>query len=343
MKTLVLVHGMGTNTEESLSTEVTDSLVEVFKTYTSLAGTKVDDHIKLVPIEYDSFFEDYREAVRDRQDLLTALQEVQSDWPLIPTAAAEISQIELSLIDDEFFNTHWLDVLLYRFTMKAEPIRLKLAEAITKAVADEGSAAVHVMGHSLGTAVLHDTLAKLYGPEPGDLKLSNSADKLGGVHMVANVSRILQTFRKVGASEVRPGTGCCAMFYEYRHKLDPFTKIKPFDPTNNGEWISHQAWRRAYRLFEPTEVTDGNVHSLGHYLKNPKVHIPLFRQLFGFRPSKKEMDLAENAYEAQTVQSKAIAVRESFEEFDFSNQSVKNLLKAGKSLKDIVEQLGDKF
>ena len=343
MKTLIVVHGMGTHSEDSLRTEITAALNAVFQTYESLVGSEISDHFNLVPVEYDSYFEAYREAIGDREDVLNAMQEVRGDWPLIPRAAAEIARLEQSLLQDEFFNTHWLDVLLYRFTLISEPIRLKLAEATTRAVAEQGSSDVHVLGTSLGTSIVHDTLAKLYGPEPGDFKLSNSADKLGGVHMVANVSRVLQTFRKVGASEVRPGSGCCAIYYEYRHKLDPFTKVKPFDPTDNGEWVTHSAWRRGYRLYEPTGVTDANVHALSHYLKNPEVHLPLFRQVFRFRPLANERNQARQAYEQQTLQHKAIAVREAFEEFNFSIPSVQNLLGAGKEFKDIVEQIGDAF
>lgn len=343
MKTLIIVHGMGNHTEESVTKSVIETLNEVFKTYDSLSGSATSDKFDLKIVEYNSFFEDYRKGVKGRTDLLEAMQEVQRDWPVIPSAAAAISGIESSIIEDSSFNTHWLDVILYRYTMMSEPIRLKLGEVIAQLVTDRGSSGVHVMGHSLGTAIVHDTLAKLYGPDQFDDKLSNSADKLGGVHMVANVSRILQSFTKVGASEVRPMSGCCKLYYEYRHTLDPFTKIKPFDPTDNEEWISHAIWKRAYQIVRPSSVTNSNTHSLSHYLKNPEVHLPLFRSVFNFQPRVADKEKAQKIYNDQTVKHKAFAVQEAFEGFEYSVESLQNLLNAGKTLKEMVEQLGDEF
>ncbi|MEM8815984.1 MAG: hypothetical protein AAGE85_09155 [Pseudomonadota bacterium] len=342
-KQLIVVHGMGTHDEASVVAEVEQTLQTVFSRYESIKDESPTDKFDITAVAYDSFFEDYRQAVADRDDVLAALTSVSGDFPFLPRAAAEVAALDRSLTEDRFFSTHWLDVLLYRFTLMSEPIRLKLAEVIAQAVADRGSANVHVLGHSLGTSVVHDTLAKLYGPEPGPAKLSNVRDRLGGVHQVANVSRLLQSFRKVGSSEVRPGTGCCSVFYEYRHMLDPFPRFKPFDPTDNGEWVSHSAWQSSYRLVRPTGVTGANVHGLDHYLLNPMVHLPLLKLLFGFRPLKDERDAAHDAYVATTVRGSAIAVREAFESFNFSETSIGNLIAAGKALKDMVESLGEEF
>ena len=72
-------------------------------------------------------------------------------------------QIALSNIDDDdFFNTHWLDVFFYVFTEIGEHIRIRLGEQVADAVAtvNGGASRVHLLGHSLGCAVIHDTLAK---------------------------------------------------------------------------------------------------------------------------------------------------------------------------------------
>ncbi len=335
-KKLIVVHGMGTHDENSVEAEINGAFEVIFSRYSSLKNATPKDKFDLVPFQYNSFFEDYRKAITQSADVLEALSAV-------PGIFSEFADLERSLAEDKFFNTHWLDVILYRYSLLSEPIRLELAAKIVESVKAVGSSNVHIIGHSLGTALLHDTLAKLYGPEPTDTKLSNTSQRLGGVHQVSNVSRLLQSFRKVGASEVRPATGCCSVFFEYRHKLDPFTKIKPFDPTDNGEWISHDAWNASYRLIEPSSVTDANVHSLSHYLINPLVHLPLMRFLFGFRPLKAEKDAALTQYLQGTLEGKAIALREAFETFEFDEKSVKNLLRAGKTLKDTVENLGDSF
>ncbi|MET0053100.1 MAG: hypothetical protein ABW095_18740 [Candidatus Thiodiazotropha sp.] len=344
-KTLIVIHGMGTHTEATVKKEVRSALESAFGTYSSLKGKKPSDFFDLVAVEYNSFFEDYRKALANKSDVITALRGVQGNFPLLPKAVDEIAGLEQELTNDSFFATHWLDVILYRFTLLAEPIRLKVAEAIVKAVIAKGSSNVHVLGHSLGTAVLHDTLAKLYGPIPGPTNLSNTSDRLGGVYQIANVSRLLQTFSKVGSSDVRPGIGCCTVFTEHRHKFDPFTKFKPFDPINNGEWIPTNIFRSAYLLNEPNEVTSTNVHALGHYLLNPSVHLPLLRQLrvFPRMPNATERAEAEDAYLSQTVQGKAIAVRDAFEQIDASEPSIRKLIMAAKDFKDMVESFKESF
>lgn len=348
-KTLIVVHGMGQHTEDSVRAEVVGACERAFALYTSLQGKRPEDQFDILPVEYNSFFDDYRAALADRSDdVLQALSTISGSAPPPARLVREIAGLENRVKEDDFFATHWLDVLLYRFSLFAEPIRLKVAEAIGTAVRDAGATNVHVLGHSLGTAVVHDTLAKAYGPEPLErggrsLKLSNRRDRLGGVHMVANVSRVLESFRSVDASEVRPGIGCCSVFAEYRHRLDPFTKVRPFDPTDNEAWIPHAVWRSAYRLVEPTSVTDVNVHGLGHYLRNPLVHLPLFRLLFGFRPGAQERDAGSDAYLAGTVRAKADALTAAVENLDFSERSVRELLAAGTDFKDLVTSFEEAF
>lgn len=348
-KTLVVVHGMGQHTEASVRTDVLDACKSAFAFYSSLQDKNPENEFELVTVEYNSFFDDYRNAISDRPDnILAALTGISGATPATPKLVAEIMKLENRVKADSLFVTHFLDVLLYRFSLFAEPIRLRVAEAIGKAVRDAGSTNVHVLGHSLGTAVVHDTLAKAYGPEPfiqngNSLKLLNRRDRLGGVHMVANVSRVLQSFRAVDASEVRPGLGCCTLFAEYRHMLDPFTKVRPFNPTDNEQWIPHTMWRSSYRLLEPTSVTQANVHSLSHYLLNPLVHLPLFRLLFGFRPSVHEKNEGSDAYLANTVIGKAEALTAAVEGLNCSEGSIRELLSAGKDFKDLVESFGETF
>jgi hypothetical protein len=157
------------------------------------------------------------------------------------------------------------------------------------------------------------------------------------------VSRILQSFRKAGASEVRPALGCCMNFIQYRHKLDPIPQIKPFTPTNNGGWVTHKVWEDNYQLVEPSAVTSANVHALGHYLLDPEVHLPLLRAVMSFRPLSAERRAAQDAFNGTTLQGKAEALQQAVETLELSEQSVNNLLVAAKALKDMVEGFGGSF
>jgi hypothetical protein len=352
-KHLIVVHGMGSHTEASFKKEITDALGASLKTYDSRKDAKLGDLVKIIAVSYDEFFEEFRkQRAEEGTGVLEMLKKINGTEKLTDSAADEIARIEVNLGKDEFFNTHWLDVLLYRFTLINERIRLKLAQVIAKSIAEVGGANVHVLGHSLGTAVVHDTLAKAFGPENlvddqgNALNLNPITHRLGGVHMVANVSRALQTFVKLGASIVRPGPlGCTTLFSEYRHKLDPITRIRPFNPTDNGGWVPHDDFVSSYALIEPSAVTQANVHDVGHYLSIPVVHQLLFDIVLDFRPKKAEKDTAEKAFFATTVQGKAQALQAAFGHVgtDFGDGAIADLLTAWKDFKDLVESLGEEF
>lgn len=351
-KKLIVVHGMGQHDDATVKQAVVDAFTTAFGFYESLNGQSVTKQIDIVPASYNSFFDDYRKKLQERAGTLAErLAAVDPTVPFTVKAVQQINDAEAKLGQDEFFTTHWLDVILYYLTLLCEPIRLHVAEVLANAVAEVGGPNVHVLGHSLGTAVLHDTLAKTFGPQnlpDADgtvLNLSPIEHRLGGVHMVANVSRALQTFVKVGSSIVRPGPlGCTSVFIEYRHKLDPIPKIRPFDPTNNGEWVSQDVFTSEYGLIEPSSVTEANVHDLGHYLITPMCHLPMFRALFGFRPKKQEQEDGEQKYFEMTAQGKAKALQTAFGDLQpTSPDSLLAVLDAAKALKDMVLKFGEAF
>jgi hypothetical protein len=169
-KSLIVVHGMGKHTEASVKKEVTDALKTVFSHYETLKSKDPLSEIDVSVFVYDQYFEDYRNAIANRSDIVTALQSVSGKYGgLLAGAALEIAKLDQSITKDNMFSTHWLDVLLYRFSLLAELIQLDLAGKIGTEVSKKGGPNVHVLGHSLGTSVLHDTLARLYGPEPMDV------------------------------------------------------------------------------------------------------------------------------------------------------------------------------
>lgn len=352
-KKLIVVHGMGQHDDTSVKKEVLEGFTTAFSFYPSLKGQPVESRIDFLPVSYNSFFDDYRKKLKDRSSgpLGERIAAIDTSLPFPLEVVQRINNLEADLAKDEFFTTHWLDVILYFLTLLCEPVRLKVAETVANAIADVGGANVHVLGHSLGTAVVHDTLAKAYGPDnliagTGKvLNLSPVEHRLGGVHMVANVSRALQTFVKVGSSIVRPGPlGCTSVFLEYRHKLDPITKIRPFNPTDNDGWVPHPIFKSVYSLVEPSSVTAANVHDLRHYLITPMVHLPLFQLLFGFRPNKAEQSAGEAAYFATTVLGKAQALQAAFGDFQPTDtDSLRAILDAARALKDMVLGFKESF
>ena len=106
--------------------------------------------------------------------------------------------------------------------------------------------------------------------------------------MVANVSRVLQLpGLKVFASKVKPGSALldrvCETYLNVRHQFDPFVFPQAFKP--DPEWpdpVTHNSDQ--YQHIRPSHLVLKNykdVHDLDHYLRNPRVHVPIFRGLFG--------------------------------------------------------------
>ena len=166
---------------------------------------------------------------------------------------------------------------------------------------------VHFVAHSLGTAVLHELLTALargaWTPDDGNAVDGFEAIRWRpmGIHMVANVTRILQLKRNpVYESPIRPGhsndpNSYCINYRSYAHKLDPIAQASPFRPpwADNG----------FYTKYTPIRVRDvREVHDLTHYLKLPIVHVPMLECMF--RPLPPDSDALDQIPEGFKIPSK---------------------------------------
>ena len=350
---VLIVHGMGTHSAASVLEEFRRGIDLALALYDDFTLADFDSAVDLQPVVYSDLIDDARHRIdRNAQSLSDALSGIGGDLNLISGAAETVNDVDRELGGDDFFNTHWLDVLLYRFTLLSEPIQLTVAKAIADALDTQGRSPkdVHIVAHSLGTAVTHDALAKIYGAhrfaEPGVPSLNPRSSGLGSVHQVANVSRLLETFVQVNASLVRPGgRGCVGEFREYRHQLDPFTVPRPFDPGNNGEWVSGSDFEFRYELLTASEVTQANTHALAHYLHNPKFHVPLLRTFWReFRPGVTMVREAKARHFDATLVGQARALGELIDDLDFrSGVTIREVVAGAKRFKDLLTGFGEGF
>ncbi len=189
--------------------------------------------------------------------------------------------------EKNFWWTHVADVALYRcFPTYREAVRAAVMDAVVTAITPRvgaGDTNLSVLAHSLGTSVMHDTLHILgsrqtLGGKPNAFLATNF--RFENIIMVANVSRLLQTddadVQPVYKSIVRPGKrgqagSYCQRYLNFRHEADPFTFPRMFepegwDPKRYGNELIRHYWQP-------------NIHDVGHYLLNPRVHIPILRAL----------------------------------------------------------------
>jgi hypothetical protein len=172
-----------------------------------------------------------------------------------------------------------VDVLFYRLFFDGDiraHVREQIAQALVASTVNGVMPTCSFICHSMGTAVLHDTLAEtLASPE----QFGSFANMDIQLYMsVANVSKVLQSKFNPNDSPVRPlGTPSSSRlqasvknFMNVHHIADPVPYLglfsPPWDPTVCNyfdvsidvlKWIA--------------------VHDYTHYLEHPGVHIPVLR------------------------------------------------------------------
>lgn len=276
---LFLVHGMGRHEGTEWSDEIWAKLVECSQRYAFFESESLDDLARPVPIEYDHLIRSALERWSESAGSFGAFAQTNElrhadalDW--LEGIDAEDAGFQMS---------HVADVVVYRF-FKLEQGRIQdfVKAALAREIANQrdldGSAQFSLMAHSLGTSVAHDALAELGGAAELDgtvNALSAQNFHFASIHMLANVSRMLETEPGAYDSVVRPGhhddpASYCLRMYSHRHELDPFTRPKCFAPRN---------WGTAYTARELEHYRGWNVHGWLHYLDHPLVHIPILKSI----------------------------------------------------------------
>ena len=352
---LIIVPGMGQHSDDSFKKEFIDGCKWAFDLYPGFSGKSPEEYAEIIPVAYNDIFDKHRVRIANRAipvaERLQAIPDMSNN--ALSEAVNALTKFESKINEDKFFNTHVLDVLFYRFTTLGEVVRIRLGKKISHAVGtvNGGSQRVHVLGHSLGSAVVHDCLAKLYDDDYTSISLDNLSDvmhKLGSVHMIANTSRVLQSFVKVNKSVVKPGPGGCTFYYrEYRHTLDPITWPKSFNPTDNGSWISNDSWSfKRYDLVRPSSITNehGNTHNIRHYLANPLVHQQIFKKVFDIELTDNQKREGHDKYVGLTLGGIADDLHNTLENLKTINiENVLGLIKSAEALKDFIEGLGGEY
>jgi hypothetical protein len=284
IKVLMLAHGMGVHDGADWSTGAIKAVLTAAEAYGLESAFSLDldeNRVTLAPIGYDKYFQQWLDLWGKNTPELLSFVKANS----IGVPGNVISWLSgVDEVENNFFWTHVVDVVLYRyFDIVRRDVRVHVMRDVARtwrdALVADPSADVSLLAHSLGTSVLHDSLAALGSspPEGADGFLAGT-QRLGALFMLANVSRILETAPLVYDSvvcppSVRGAKAYCGALFNVRHELDPFPAPRTFKPAWGGE---------DYVDIRTSAIREFNVHSLERYIEDPRVHIPLFRMLFGF-------------------------------------------------------------
>ncbi|MBR7800921.1 hypothetical protein [Undibacterium fentianense] len=354
---VLLIHGMGSFAKapdqalgkfgESFVTSINTSLKEFEK----FKKKKITDYVDLVEFNYSVFFDEMRNKMaKNGQTIQTRLAAIQGAGD-ISSLTATLIGLDKNFNSDSMFYTHWLDVIFYT-TLIGNSIRVSLGKQIAQLVNEYGQDKVHVVAHSLGTAVLHDTLHLLYRPESDPENQFSNLDigqhKLRSITMIANVSRILNHFNHLTSpynSIVKPGSaGCTSSFFNVHHELDPFTWISRFSPPQNGTWVTEADYENCFSDIQTRIVVEPNTHSFTAYVSDPLVAAPLLYQLIEeFDPKQSEILAFKQRY-ANNAKGSVREITDSlFKDLDTSDiqhwTSWLNTAKAVQAAADLIEHL----
>lgn len=284
---LFVIHGIGAHQSDwaELPDGPIQTLAETARSYAYLRSHPLESRVAFVAVQYDEIF---RDTIARWQADAAELQRLDPSGGLSAALGWLAGATET---EKTFWWSHLADLALYRFSpIYRQRVRIhvidQIARRLEQALREDGAAAASVLAHSMGTAVTHDALHLL-----GTRRWGERANPLNPRHwrfqhlfMVANTSRLLQTdddgMAKAYDSIVRPGAtedpnSYTATYFNVRHEADPVPYPGMFEPV---DWPPNR-----YTSLVVQHYWAPNVHGLSHYLRNPRVHIPVFQKLVGPR------------------------------------------------------------
>lgn len=351
---VVVVHGMGSHGPGVFRDEFQKAVNVSLNRYKGFKTKKIQNLVDIEEINFDGFFNDVRtEMAKNSLPIANRLSNIGSISSLSwgPELVLKLASIEATFGDDEFLYTHLLDIVFYA-TLLGGKVRVDVAKRLTDVIAAHKNQDIHIVAHSLGTAVMHDTLSLLYRPDfdiaDNIPDLSVSANRLMSVWMVSNVSALVSSVTGLFdpfRSTVRPTPeGCTNFMVNVRHELDPFTWIRRFDPKNDGSWIPAEYYGTAFFGIDTSVIREINTHGFTEYMENPRVALPLLRLLLGLNPDADEIMRVNAEFQKEDIPGAFAALREALENIDARDRStLKSLAETAKQFRavftDFKEQL----
>lgn len=314
---------MGNHTDASFKKEVIDAANNALHRYTGYEDKKFEDFVDVRTVSYNEIFEKIRKRIVEANKPIADFLSISPDILQGTGSVIEkISSLETALGQDNFMSTHAFDVLLY-LTNVGEWVRSAVAEKILMILKENPDPTkINFLAHSLGGAVLHDSLVKLMcnGAPADSPHLDPHLIHFNSIWMVANVSRLLAPFACQGSvyhDIVQPGDqGCTHRYYNIRHELDPFTRPQMFNPQLSDNWVSPYTYNNCYSNIITTDVSRRNVHDIQGYIEDPFVSIPFLQLFMDFQYSSDAPEVLQGNQQFTTIPGEYKKLKDAFKHID---------------------------
>ncbi|NTV48094.1 MAG: hypothetical protein HGB32_15065 [Geobacteraceae bacterium] len=290
---IILVHGMGTHHKGNMLKEYKKAIAD------RASGFGISDPSFLSNVDYEEFnYSEYFDAIRKqfaenaqaRQKGFAYLTGMGFEEKLL----GQLTRFESNFGKDEFFYTHWLDVILYSTMYFGEKVRVDFIAFFEELRKKYDHKNIHIICHSLGTAVVHDALAKYYriNSDPFDdiPDLKTGGFNIASLWTFANVSRmvnLLNDLKDPNHSTVVTGKdGCTSNFVNIRHEYDPFTWFKTYDRKMEDS-----------TTFVNTVFKKINTHDFYEYVTEPAVARAILNFIYGNKITPAQFDEGLSDYQ----------------------------------------------
>jgi hypothetical protein len=347
---VILVHGMGKHAANDFRLDFIRAANVAMQRYRGFETKRIENLVILEEVNYDRHFAESRERMgRESGPIYARLRAVTelADQVLRTAFVLKLANVERAFGRDDYLYTHFLDAVLYCTALGAR-VRVEVGHRLASLIAAYPSRQIHVVAHSLGTAVVHDTLDLLYRDSAalsGDLpRLDVATQKLASVWMIANVSRLMS--RATGltdpfASVVKPvPAGCTNQLVTVSHRLDVFSWFWPFTPPQDDSWIPREYYRRAFSSIETSVVSQLNTHDFAGYIEDPRVSVPLLRRLVRLSPDAAELEAVADDHRQSDIPGAFDALREALKDIVVTDcATLVDVASAVREFREVVGQL----
>ncbi|MEX2197447.1 MAG: hypothetical protein WD886_01445 [Burkholderiales bacterium] len=300
----------------------------------TLAKVKFDDAVHLQPVCYD---DEIRKLLKNWKDQVGSIKQALKSSPILSAEAerfipyfddATANAGADPSTDGDWRETHLADLLIImgsptlQQALVAHIVDQMLKHILKWAKEEDGLPRVSVVAHSAGTAMAHKAIQALYNEKVNGISLGDHF-QFGLVCMIANVSYTLTRNRETHYDgwlrpSLKVGKGCCTRWINVNHELDPVGRFMPFDPPPS--WleldVEVRQWSRDTVL---SALSSKNVHSINHYFRDPRLHVPFFQLLVNAPLTDDEIGKASADFAATTVEGGAKTLVSALKQLDPSH------------------------
>ncbi|RBP49676.1 hypothetical protein [Arenicella xantha] len=288
--TLFLIHGIGIHRDPSWADQAIERLSEAWQRSIKL-NTPMQEHIEVVPICYDSAFEDYLD---DFADLGKA---VFSDALTLPDRERE--QLAATLVTNAVTHKHFLwsylvDVVLYKMSIVKEQVNALVAKQLYQHISRHSTSdQFGIVAHSLGTRVINDTLQNIRTAATDKSNFYQQGYRIKFLMQISDVTDLFSL--PLNHDQFPPCDVYPHYTYDYLRTItNCFDPIARMVPTRLQHWPeglkqANHLGRPVYKDIVLDHVHETNVHGLTHYMLHPKITDEIF-DLSGFKRLLTESD-----------------------------------------------------